>query len=155
VTPEREAISVSAETTFDTDIGRMEDLEPILWRLCEKVSRRLKAKGIAGSSITLKLKTGDFKTRTRNRSGLPPTQLARRLYEAGHDLLKAECGSDSFRLIGIGAGDLAPADLADRPDLAAPDRARDARREAAMDKLRARFGDKAVIQGIALRDRRS
>jgi DNA polymerase-4 len=154
VTPEREAISVSAETTFDTDIGRLEELEPILWRLCEKVSRRLKAKGVAGSSVTLKLKTADFKLRTRNRSGLPPTQLARRLYEAGHDLLKAECGRDAFRLIGIGAADLAPADLADRPDLAAPDRARDASREAAMDRLRARFGDKAVIQGIALRDRR-
>jgi DNA polymerase-4 len=153
VTPEREAISISAETTFDTDIARIEDLEPILWRLCEKVSRRLKAKGVAGSSVSLKLKTADFRIRTRNRSGLPPTQLARRLYEAGHELLRIECGRDAFRLIGIGAADLAPADLADRPDLAAPDRARDARREAAMDSLRARFGDKAVIQGITLRDR--
>ena len=42
VTPERETKSVSAETTFDTDLRPFEDLEPILWRLSEKVSRRLK-----------------------------------------------------------------------------------------------------------------
>ena len=43
VTPERETKSVSSETTLDVDLARFEELEPILWRLCEKTSGRLKA----------------------------------------------------------------------------------------------------------------
>ena len=44
VTPDRETKSVSSETTFDIDLARFEDLEPVLWRLCEKTSKRLKKK---------------------------------------------------------------------------------------------------------------
>jgi DNA polymerase-4 len=42
VTPEREAKSISAETTFDTDLRRLEELEQPLWRMCEKLARRLR-----------------------------------------------------------------------------------------------------------------
>lgn len=151
VTPERDAKSVSAETTFDTDIAEAAALEPILWRLCEKVAARLRAGEIAGSSVTLKLKTADFKLRTRQVSGLPPTQLASRLYEAGTRLLAAEADGTAFRLIGIGAGDLVEGALADRGDLADPDAPRAKSREEAIAKLRARFGAGAVERGIVLR----
>lgn len=151
ITPEREAKSVSAETTFDTDIADRAALEPILWRLCEKVAARLRAGEIAGRSVTLKLKTADFKLRTRQVSGLPPTQLASRLYEAGARLLTAEADGTAFRLIGIGAGDLVEGALADRGDLADPDAPRAKSREEAIAKLRARFGAAAVERGIVLR----
>ena len=42
-----------------------DDLEPVLWRLSEKVSRRLKAAGLAGRSVTLKLKDKEFRLVTR------------------------------------------------------------------------------------------
>jgi DNA polymerase-4 len=58
VRPERETKSVSAETTFEADIASFEELRPILWRLCERVSGRLKAAGLAGRTVTLKLKDG-------------------------------------------------------------------------------------------------
>ncbi len=45
VKPERETKSVSAETTFNEDIGALRPLEQMLWRLSEKVSARLKAAG--------------------------------------------------------------------------------------------------------------
>src|SRR5690349_10384073 len=76
VDPERETKSVSAETTFDRDIGDFRPLEQHLWHLCEKVSSRLKAQGLAGSTVTLKLKSADFRIRTRARSVGAPTQLA-------------------------------------------------------------------------------
>ena len=114
VTPEHDTKSVSAETTFDTDLRAFEDLEPILWRLSEKVSRRLKSAGLAGRSITLKLKDSEFRLTTRTRSGLPATQLAARLFEPSRQLLKGACDGTAFRLIGIGAADLCDAAEADR-----------------------------------------
>ncbi|WP_349369789.1 DNA polymerase IV [Salinarimonas sp.] len=153
VEPERETKSVSAETTFETDIGALEALEPILWRLSEKVAARLVAEGHAARAVTLKLKQADFKLRTRTVSGLPPTQLASRLYEAGRRLLVEECDGAAFRLIGIGAGDLDDPALADRGDLADPNAPREKSRAEAIAALRARFGDAAVQRGIVLRDK--
>ena len=48
VRPERETKSVSAETTFETDIGTFRTLEQRLWRLSERVSARLKARDLSG-----------------------------------------------------------------------------------------------------------
>jgi DNA polymerase-4 len=151
VRPSHQAKTISAETTFEVDIADREALEPILWQLSEKVSARLKRAGLATRAITLKLKTGGFELRTRSRSGLPATQLASRLYEPGRDMLGRECDGTAYRLIGIGATDLCPADEADRGDLADPGARREADAERAMDRLRERFGNQAVVRGIALR----
>jgi len=102
VSPERETKSVSAETTFETDIAAFRTLERRLWGLSEKVSARLKAKEIAGATITLKLKTADFRLRTRARSLAAPTQLAAKIFAAGRELLAREAQGTRFRLIGIG-----------------------------------------------------
>ncbi len=152
VTPERETKSVSSETTFDTDIVRFDELEPILWRLSEKVSARMKRAGLSGRTITLKLKTADFRTRTRAASG-PHTQLANRIFDAGRLLLRAECDGTPFRLIGIGVSDLAEATAAAPTDLLDTSTERLTRTEAAIDALRERFGAGAVQRGIALRQK--
>jgi DNA polymerase-4 len=151
VTPERETKSISAETTFDTDLRAFEDLEPTLWRLSEKVSRRLKAAGLAGQSVTLKLKDREFRLLTRTRSGLPPTQLAVRLFEPARQLLKTACDGTAYRLIGIGAADLCDGAEADRGDLADQSVVRQAHMEAAIDRIRDKFGAAALQKGIALR----
>jgi DNA polymerase-4 len=147
VKAEREAKSISAETTFDHDIADFRPLELRLWRLAEKVSARLKANALAGSTVTLKLKTADFRIRTRAQSLSHPTQLAGRIFAAGHDLLARETDGTMFRLIGIGLSALCDADGADFADLI--DR-RSAEAEQAIDRLRERFGDEAVIKGLAL-----
>ncbi len=147
VRAEREAKSISAETTFDRDIAGFRPLELRLWRLTEKVSARLKASGLAGATVTLKLKTADFRIRTRAQSLNHPTQLAARIFAAGRDLLTGETDGTQFRLIGIGVSALTPADGADRADLL--DR-RTAEAEQAIDRLRERFGDEAVVKGLSL-----
>jgi DNA polymerase IV len=151
VTPERETKSLSAETTFDRDLSAFDDLEPILWRLSEKVSRRLKTAGLAGRSITLKLKDSEFRIVTRTRSGLPPTQLASRLFEAARQLLRQACDGTPFRLIGVGAADLCDGAAADRGDLADQGVLREKSREAAIDRLREKFGPGVLQKGIVLR----
>ncbi|MEA2996800.1 MAG: polymerase [Alphaproteobacteria bacterium] len=152
VSPERETKSVSAETTFETDIAAFRTLERRLWGLSEKVSARLKAKEIAGATITLKLKTADFRLRTRARSLAAPTQLAAKIFAAGRDLLEREAQGTRFRLIGIGVSALgSPAD-ADPADLVDPQGQRSKAAEQAVDRLRAKFGRDAVVKGLALDD---
>jgi DNA polymerase-4 len=148
VDPDEDTKSISAETTFDTDIGDFRPLEQTLWTLTEKVSARLKANALAGATVTLKLKSADFKLRTRAQSLGAPTQLAARIFGAGRELLKREVGATRFRLIGIGVSNLedATGDLADLIDR------RSAQAEHAVDQLREKFGRDAVVKGLALED---
>lgn len=152
VEPDSETKSVSAETTFNTDIAQADQLIRALWPLCETVARRMKAQGFAGYCVTVKLKTADFRTITRSRSISTPTQLADTLYEAGRGLVEREANGRKFRLIGIGLSDLVDAAQGDTPDLFAGGGA--ARRrvvEETMDGLRARLGETAIFKGRALR----
>jgi DNA polymerase-4 len=152
VSPDREAKSVSAETTFATDIADQRTLERLLWELCEKVSARLKAKEIAGTTVTLKLKTADFRLRTRARSLPAPTQLAAAIFEHGRELLAREVDGTQFRLLGIGVSALTGDEEADPADLVNARAQRTAAAEHAVDRLRDRFGRAAVIRGRSIED---
>ena len=149
VNAERDTKSISAETTFNQDISEFRPLEQLLWNLTERVSARLKASHLAGSTVTLKLKSADFKIRTRARALGAPTQLAARIFAAGRDLLSHEVGATRYRLIGIGVSHLEDAAGDDLSDLI--DR-RAAEAEHAVDRLRAKFGRDAVVKGLALDD---
>jgi DNA polymerase-4 len=148
VDPVGERKSVSAETTFDTDIADAHALAAILRRLSEKVSRRLKADGIAGRTVTLKLKTPDFRLVTRARSLADPTRLADRIHRVAVDLLSREPPGRAYRLIGVGISELSDAADADPADLVDTGGAKRARAELAMDKIRDRFGRAAVETGL-------
>ena len=139
--------SVSAETTFDADLASAGDLVPILRALSEKVSARLKKASIAGRTVTLKLKTQDFRSRTRNRQLPAPTRLADRIFRAGLELLEREADGTRFRLLGIGVSDLSDACHADPPDLIDKGAVKRARAEGAVDRLREKFGARAVETG--------
>ena len=121
-------------------------LEKILWRLCEKVSSRLKSGDLSGSTITLKLKTADFRRRTRSQSIPVPTQLASRIFATVKEMLAREIDGTAFRLIGAGVSALKPGADADDHDLL--DR-RSAHAERAMDDVRKKFGKDSVMRGIA------
>ncbi len=146
VSAERETKSVSSETTFEHDMSDFRSLERILWELAEDVSGRLKSKELAGATVTVKLKSADFKIRTRARSLGSPTQLARRIFAAARGLLEHEIDGTRYRLLGVGVSALASADEADPADLVD---GRTAQAEHAVDQVRARFGEGAVIRGLA------
>jgi DNA polymerase IV len=114
----------------------------------EHVAERLKKQGLAARSVTLKLRTADFKLRTRARMTVQPTQLATRLFTAVRPLLEKELASGPFRLIGVAAADFSPAEAADQGDLADQAIGREKARESAIDALRAKFGRQAVQRGI-------
>jgi DNA polymerase IV len=148
---ERDAKSISAETTFGVDLTAIRDLERHLWRLAEKLARRLKADDLAAAGVVLKLKTSGFSLRTRAARLAAPTVLPDRLFGAARELLAREATGTAFRLIGIGASPLAPRDQADHGDLADTETPRLAAAQAAIDALRDRFGENSVIKGRALR----
>ncbi|HBK08834.1 MAG TPA: DNA polymerase IV [Acetobacteraceae bacterium] len=151
VDPTRETKSVSAETTFEHDLSAIAELEPPLWRMCEKLARRLKENELAAGGVVLKLKTASFAQRTRNARLSSPTVLPDRLFDLARALLAKEANGTKFRLIGIGANPLVPDAGADQGDLADPDTPKRAAAQAAIDTLRGRFGDTAITRGRSLR----
>ena len=150
VTVERDTKSVSAETTFDADLSAAADLERPLWHLAEKLARRLREQDFAAGGVVLKLKTARFAQRTRAVRLPSPTVLPDLLFAAAQSLLRREADGTAFRLIGIGAAPLLPGAQADLGDLADPSAGRRVATQAAIDALRARFGDRSIGRGRGL-----
>ncbi len=147
VQTESRARSISAETTFNTDIADRAALEGSLWGLAERLAKRLRGQEFAASGVVLKLKTARFVSRTRAGRLAQPSALPDRLFDAAAALLAREADGTAFRLIGIGASGLVPIGQADLGDLADPGAARMVARQGAIDALRARFGDAVIGKG--------
>lgn len=150
IVPDTPTKSISAETTLSEDVANFSDLDRQLWQLCEKVARRLKKANLGGKTVVLKLKTARFRSRTRNRGLSDPTQLADVIYRTASLLLKKEADGTPFRLIGVGLTGLVPGNFADPHDFLDPAAENRQRAERAMDRVRARFGDSAILKGRAL-----
>jgi DNA polymerase-4 len=146
VVPDRGAKTISSETTFESDIRDFATLEKLLWKLSEKVSARLKTGDLSGLTISLKLKTVDFRQRIRSQSIAAPTQLASKIFAISREMLLREVDGTAFRLMGTGVSALRPGSQADDTDML--DR-RAAHAERAIDDLRRKFGASVVIRGIA------
>jgi DNA polymerase IV len=152
VSPDEESKSVSAETTFNTDISDAAELEAILWTLSERVAFRAKKEGCAGRTVTLKLKTADFKLRTRATSLEDPTQMAHRIFAAARPLLQKEATGTRFRLIGVGISHLTETPANEEQTLDSREAAQ-SKAERAIDTLRQKFGKDAVERGITTRSK--
>jgi DNA polymerase IV len=151
VVAEREAKSISSETTFDSDISDKVELTRVLLVHCDRVAARLRKEGLSARGVTLKLRLPDFSLRTRSRAGMRATQLAPRLFEAARPLLDAQPDRTAYRLLGIAATELGLAERADEGDLIGSEGDREKSREAAIASLRDRFGPAAVQRGLAFR----
>lgn len=117
VEPRGETKSVSCETTFDSDTGDAAVLETVLAGLCGRVARRLARGGLAGQCVVLKLKTGDFRLRTRSATLSAATRRAEVIAAAGRWLLRREADGTRYRLLGVGVQKLSPAGEAEPVDM--------------------------------------
>lgn len=144
--------SISNETTFFEDTSDLDLLHGHLWRMCEKVSSRAKAKGIAGRVLTLKLKTNAHKLITKRVTLRDATQLADTLYHSLSALLDQLEKGQSYRLLGAGLSDLCPEKEAElSPDLLNMQASQRGKAERASDAIRKKFGPDAIIKGRSLR----
>ncbi|MEO1242138.1 MAG: DNA polymerase IV [Pseudomonadota bacterium] len=151
VKPERDTKSVSAETTFNSDITDIGWLEDMLWELCEKVSGRMKASSFEGRVVTLKLKSADFKTITRRTTLETPANLARTLFATARPMLHDAAAGKAYRLIGVGFSSLSQAGEHVEADLFGDGNERIAAQERAIDDIREKFGRSAINAGRTLK----
>jgi DNA polymerase IV len=151
VDPGGDMKTISSETTFNTDLSRLADLEAVLWRQAERVSARAKAYALSGRTVVLKLKTANFRLLTRSASLEAPTQLADKIFRTAQIALKKEADGRRFRLLGVGLSNLAAAAEADPANLIDPVSDKRAAAERAMDRIRSKFGGEAVGKGRGLR----
>ncbi|MBV9859427.1 MAG: DNA polymerase IV [Alphaproteobacteria bacterium] len=113
-----QARSISAETTFARDEASFEALAQALRPLCDRISERLKLSSLAAGTVTLKLKSSDFRLRTRSRRLADPSQQCETLLATARHLLAGEVdGIARFRLIGVGVGSLVASSAGDTPTL--------------------------------------
>jgi DNA polymerase-4 len=153
VVPHEPAKQVSAEETFERDLDADDDVHREILRLAERVAMRLRAGGLTGRTVTLKVRFASFRTVTRSRTLEEPTDSAARLSGVAKDLYeRMRLVRPRIRLLGVAASGLAAGAPSEQLQLGErPDRWRHADR--AMDTLRKRFGGDAVDRA-ALADRR-
>ena len=135
--------SMGAETTFGVDSRDVARLETELRSQAERVGRELRAEGMAGACVTLKLRFADFKTLTRSHTA-EPTQDGLEIYRRARALLAREPLPKPVRLIGVSVSRLGPA-AAGQLQLLDPAAVRREQLARAVDRLVTKFGDRAVV----------
>ncbi len=150
VLPRGERKSVSAERTFHEDLTDRGTLGSHLQRLVLSVGRDLRSRGVRARTVTVKIRTRDFRTRTAARTLSEAVESDGALAAAARSLLQELLGRirGPVRLLGMGASNLTrEGDAAQIPLL--PREADESPRERAvsriMDDLRNRFGDEALF----------
>lgn len=148
-----EAKGLSAEQTFSADITDLEQMQRALLALSDRVARRLRRADVRARTITLKVRDGGFRTRTRARTLANATSESAELYAVVTGLLPtAWTAPTPVRLLGVGAAQLVEVDAGVQLDLFARSRWEHAERVA--DQVREQFGDAAMTRGALLgRDR--
>ncbi|MCU1432383.1 MAG: DNA-directed polymerase [Actinotalea sp.] len=147
VVPQRQEKSMGAETTFDVDTSDLAVIGAHLLQLSDRCAGQLRARHLVSRTISIKVRTSDFRTVTRSRTLGVPTDLAREIYLAARELLAAtDLAGLPVRLIGVRAEGLTEASTRQLTlDEAVDDGAGSRRRaEQAMDEVRHRFGHGAV-----------
>lgn len=113
-------VSVGAERTFERDLKLLAEMEPELQRLCARVAERLQSAALAATSLTLKLRRSDRHTTTHACRPRDPTMRAEIILATVRPVLARLLDGASYRLVGVTAHDLVPAERADPPDLFQP-----------------------------------
>jgi DNA polymerase-4 len=144
VVPDQRAKSIGHEETFARDHHRYETLHHELVRLADSVASRLRAAGVAGRTVTIKVRFGDFRTITRAVTLPAAVDTGPDVVRAADALLRKVDPTPGVRLLGIHVSQLSD-DAArqlslDDVDHPAWDEATDA-----VDAIRARFGSDAIV----------
>jgi DNA polymerase-4 len=107
VVAEREAKSVSVEGTYDTDLTDRKLMEGLLTRQANDVAGRLRASGLSGRTVTIKVRLHDFTTLSRSSTLASPTDSPATIGRLARALLTDLDTSGGVRLLGVGVSGLA------------------------------------------------
>lgn len=157
VVPDRQAKSLSHETTFASDITDLESLRYRLWELTEQVARRLRRTGRHARTVQIKLRFSDFRTITRSRTLARPSDTTADFWQATRELLGATLPSATvtpgIRLVGMGVTGLAKPQPVQQFLFADPATARHEQQrqlDRVTDTIHTRFGTTAITRASSL-----
>ena len=162
VVTDRAVKSIGAEDTFDTDVYTLEACGRELVRLADRVGTRLRDAGLVARTVTLKIRFGNFETRTRSRTLPEPTELTATVAHTARALLDGFAVERGVRLLGVSLSHLDCADEVQQVFALNDDDVEARRRndqqsalEHATDAVRQRFGTSAVRPATLLDRHRS
>ncbi|QDT80438.1 DNA polymerase IV [Gimesia maris] len=149
VIPERQAKSISRETTFSSDVNDLEILRIILMDLVEDVSRRLRKNKLRGKTIQLKIRYDDFSTFTRSITVSQPTDLTREIEQSALLMLDQKLPERplSIRLIGVGVTGFQSGSHHQKSLFDEEDQQKFSRLDQVKDQIASRFGSNSIIRG--------
>jgi DNA polymerase IV len=149
--------SLSKETTFPEDVSDPRQLQDTLGALAEELARSARREGIAGGTVTLKIRFRGFETHTRQRRLSQPSDDARTIQAAAWSLYQQGRWPDKpVRLIGLGISELGPpppiqADIFSGGPERGPHSPEERRLNETLDRINERFGMGAVRRGRGFR----
>ncbi|MBM4072530.1 MAG: DNA polymerase IV [Planctomycetes bacterium] len=155
VVPDREAKSVSTETTFAQDIGDRAILRVWLLELVDHLASRLRHEQIWARTIDLKIRSSDFRTVTRSTTLAEPTNVTNVIWKAAADLFERSLTSDLMpvRLLGVGATKLTREPIVQGNLFEQNQHPQQAALDQTIDTIRAQFGTGSIGRGILLNRR--
>ncbi len=149
VVPDREAKSISTETTFDQDIGDGHVLRTWLLDLVDHLGTRLRHEGVRARTVELKVRSSDFRTRMRSQSLPEATDVTNVLWQTAKELFERSLTRDLLpvRLLGVGASRLTRETAVQRGLFDDGARDRHGSLDRVVDAIRGQFGDGAIRRG--------
>ena len=145
-----ETKSIGHELTFPEDILDIESAEKRILALAMKTGKRMRREGVAGKTVTLKVKYSDFRQVTRSLTLDKPTNDGMNIYLTAKGLLKkTEAGTRPVRLLGVSMSGLYDGDIKGQLSLFSTEEKtlQSEKLNKAIDSLQDRFGTKSVLPG--------
>ncbi|WP_199097107.1 DNA polymerase IV [Dyella sp. ASV21] len=153
VTPEQRELSVGAEHTFDVDLAELALAESWLLRHCERIAARARERGLAGRTVTVKLREPPFVTHTRQTQLAAPSAAAPAIYGVARSLLQAWWKAQRhprLRLLGVSLSGFGERRQEDMFDVSKSHKEADA----LQDRINERFGSGSLVRAGVLRTRK-
>lgn len=152
VVPDREAQSISHETTFAIDLGERGELRAWLMELTEQVGRRLRRHELRGRTVQLKVRFADFHTITRAKTLPAPTNITGEIWSTAVELLESCLAThrQQIRLLGVGISGLGGSNHVQQSLFVDEERQKQVQLDQAADLIKSRFGSSALHRGSGL-----
>lgn len=150
----QEAKGIGNSTTLSRDVSTLRDAQAVLLQLAESVSARLRGAGQICANLCVEIKYNTFVTVSHQAPVDPPTNTCGKIYQTACSLFASLWNHTPIRLLGIRAAKLLPEDTPIQLSLFDMDFKADERQkrlDKALDSIRQRFGDQAVMRGSMLK----
>ena len=152
VVPDRDAKSISHETTFHEDVSDREHLRAVVVQLCDLVARRLRRNEIVGGTLQMKIRYSDFRTISRAQKLAPPSNVTEDIRQTAVDVFERAIPEPiPIRLIGVGVNHLRDANIKRQKSLFdEPEHEMHSKLDAVRDEIQDQFGAAGIKRGSSM-----